>query len=116
MTTIGTSTQCREPADLLHELDAVEFRQFVVGEDDVDAVVAARYSSARVGVSNSSRFSFAVDLADDLGDQQPAAEEVVDDQNRIALRPREGEFRNRPRRWGRNETGKADMYSLPADA
>ena len=91
MTTIGMSTQCGEAADLLHELDAVEFRQLEIGEDHVDAVLPRVLQRAARRVEEL-EVQLAVDLADDLGDQQPAAEQVVDDEDGIALGAREREL------------------------
>jgi hypothetical protein len=74
----------RQRAQLLDELDAVELGQLVVGEDDVGAVVA-RELERPAGRVEELEVQLAVDLPDDLGEQQPAAEEVVDDQHRVAL-------------------------------
>ena len=82
-----------EAADLLHELDAVELRQLVVGEDHVDAVVARELERAARRVEQL-EVQLAVDLADDFGEQQPAAEEVVDDEDGVALGARERELRD----------------------
>jgi hypothetical protein len=81
---------------LFDELDAVELGQLVVGENDVDAVVAREFKRARRGVEQL-EVQLAVDLADDLGQQEPAGEEIIDDQNGVALRPREGELGYDPR-------------------
>ena len=59
-------------AQLLDELDAVEFGQLVIGEDDVDAVVARELERARRRVEQL-EVQLAVDLPDDLGEQQAAA-------------------------------------------
>jgi hypothetical protein len=83
----------RERAQLLDELDAVELRQLVVGEDDVDAIVARELQCARRCVEQL-EVELAVDLPDDLGEQQPAREQIVDDQDRVALRTRERELRH----------------------
>ena len=83
-------------AQLLDELDAVELGQLVVGEDDVDAVVAREFECARRRVEQL-EVQLAIDLADDLGQQEPAGKEIVDDQNGVALRPREGELGYDPR-------------------
>ncbi|MFO1412715.1 MAG: hypothetical protein U1F10_02145 [Burkholderiales bacterium] len=81
----------RQRTDLLHEFDAVELRQLVVREDDVDAVVARELERARRRVEQF-EVELAVDLPDDLREQQPAAEEVVDDQHRVALGTRKGQL------------------------
>ena len=86
----------RQRAQLLDELDAVELGQLVVGEDDVDAVVARELQRARRRVEQL-EVQLAVDLADDLGQQQPAGEQVVDDQDGVALRARERELGDRSR-------------------
>ena len=80
-----------EAADLLHELDAVEFRQLEIGEDHVDAVLPGVLQRAARRVEQL-QIQLGIDLADDFGDQQPAAEEVVDDEDGIALGSREGEL------------------------
>ena len=87
-------------AQLLDELDAVELGQLVVGQHDVDAVVAREFERARRRVEEL-EVQLAVDLAHDLGEQQAAREEVVDDQDGIALRARERELRNDSCRGGR---------------
>ena len=105
ITTIGTSTQCGEPADLLDELDAVEFRQLVIGEDHVDAVVARELERAARRVEEL-EVELAVDLADDLGEQQAAAEQVVDDEDGVALGAGERQLRDDSRRaWLRGVHG-----------
>ena len=81
----------RQRADLLHELDAVELGQLVVGEDDVDAIVAGELERPRRRVEQL-EVQLAVDLPHDLRQQQAAAEQVVDDQDRIALGTREREL------------------------
>ena len=91
-------------AQLLDELDAVELGQLVIGEDDVDAVVARELERARRRVEQL-EVQLAVDLADDLREQQAAAEQVVDDQDGVALRPREREFGHDARRRGRSKLG-----------
>ena len=78
-------------AELLDELDAVEFRKLVIGENDVDAIVARELECARRRVEEL-EIQLAVDLADDLGEQEPAGKKVVDDQDGVALRPGEGEL------------------------
>ena len=93
-----------EPAELLDELDAVELGQLVVGEDDVDAVVARVLERAARRVEEL-EVELAVDLADDLGQQQPAAEQVVDDENGVALRARERELRDDAGAGGRTGGG-----------
>jgi len=80
-------------AQLLHELDAVELGQLVVGEDDVDAVVAGVFERAR-GRVEELEVELAVDLADDFREQETARKQVVDDQDRIALRAGERELRH----------------------
>ncbi len=77
----------REPADLLHELDAVEFRQLEIGEDHVDAVVPREFERAARRVEQF-EIELAVDLPDDFGEQKAAAEEIVDDQDGVPLRAR----------------------------
>ena len=99
ITTIGTSTQCGQRAELLDELDAVEFGQLVVGENDVDAVVARELERARRRVEEL-EIQLAVDLANDFGQQQAAREEVVDDQHRVALRARKRKLGDDPRACG----------------
>ena len=81
----------RQRAQLLDELDAVELGQLVIGEDDVDAVVARELERARRRVEQL-EVQLAVDLPDDLGEQQAAREQVVDDQDGVALRAREREL------------------------
>ena len=83
----------RQCAQLLDELDAVELGKLVIGEDDVDAVVARELQRARRRVEQL-EVQLAVDLPDDLGEQQAAREQVVDDQDGIALRARERELRD----------------------
>jgi hypothetical protein len=83
----------RQGAYLLHELDAVELGKLVIGEDDVDAVVACELERARRRVEEL-EVELAVDLANDLGQQQPAREQVVDDENGVALGASERELRN----------------------
>ena len=83
----------RESPDLLHEFDAVEFRQLVIGKDHVDAVVARELQRAARRVEQL-EIQLAVDLADDLGEQQSAAEEVVDDENGVALGTGERKLRD----------------------
>jgi hypothetical protein len=92
MTMIGMSMQCRGP-NLLHELDAVEFRKLEIGEDHVDAVLARvlQRSARRV---EQLQIQLRIDLTDDFRKQQTAAEQIVDDEDGIALRSREGEFRD----------------------
>ena len=80
-----------QAANLLHELDAVELRQLVIGEDHVDAIVARELERA-AGRVEQFEIELAVDLADDLGQQQAAAEQVVDDEDRVALGAREREL------------------------
>jgi hypothetical protein len=82
-------------ADLLHELDAVELGQLVIGEDDVDAVVARELERARRRVEQL-EVELAVDLAHDLREQQAAREQIVDDQDRVPLRAGKCELRNDP--------------------
>ena len=82
----------RQCPQLLDELDAVELGQLVIGEDDVDAIVAREFEGARRRVEEL-EVQLAVDLADDFGEQQPAAEQVVDDEDGIALRAGERELR-----------------------
>ena len=78
-------------AQLLHELDPVEFGQLVIGKDDVDAVVARELQCARRRVEEL-EVQLAVDLPDDLGEQQSAGEKIVDDQDGVALSAREREL------------------------
>ena len=59
-------------ADLLDELDAVELRQLVIGEDHVDAIVARELERATRRVEQF-QVQLAVDLANDLREQQAAA-------------------------------------------
>src|SRR5205823_13159038 len=81
----------RQSAKLLDELDAVELGQLVIGENEVDAIVPCVLERARRGVEEL-EVQLAVDLADDLGKEQTAREEIVDDQYGIALRSREREL------------------------
>ncbi len=73
-----------EGANLLHELDTVELGELVVGQDHVDAIVARELQRATRGVEQL-QVQFAVDLADDLREQEAAREQVVDDQDGVAL-------------------------------
>ena len=82
-----------EAANLLHELDAVEFGQLEIGENHVDAVLARVLQRPARRVEQL-QVQLGVDLADDFRDQQPAAEQVVDDEDGIALGSREGELRD----------------------
>src|SRR4029453_15309442 len=95
----------RERAQLLDQLDAVELGQLVVGEDDIDAVVARELQRARRRVEEL-EVQLAVDLADDLGQQQAAREQVVDDQDGVALGARERELRDGAGRRGRAQRGR----------
>ena len=81
----------RQGTELAHELHTVELRQLVVGEDHVDPVVAAELQRA-AGRVEQFQVEPAVDLPDDLREQQSAAEEVVDDDDRIALGSGESQF------------------------
>ena len=87
MTTIGTSTQCGQRADLADQLHAVEFGQLVVGQHHVDAIVARKLECAARRVEKL-EVQLAVDLANDFRQQQAAAEQVIDDQDGVALRAR----------------------------
>ena len=79
-------------ADLFDELDAIEFGQLVVGEHDVDAIVACEFKGARRRIEEF-KVQFAVDLPDDFGQQQAAGEKIVDDQDGVALRAGERQLR-----------------------
>ena len=74
----------RQRTQLLDQLDAVELWQLVVGEYDVDAVVAGELECAGRGVEEF-EIEAAIDLPDDLRQQQPAGKQVVDDHHGIAL-------------------------------
>jgi hypothetical protein len=80
-------------ADLLHELDAVELGELVIGQHDVDAIVAREFERARRRVEEL-EVQLAVDLADNFGQQEPARKEVVDDQHRVALGAGKRKFRD----------------------
>jgi hypothetical protein len=82
-------------ANAAHKFDAIELRQFVVRQDQVNAVVASVLKRSRWSFEEF-EVQFAVDLPDDLGQQQPTAEQVVDDQHRIALRTYQGKLGNDP--------------------
>ena len=94
-----------QAADLLHELDAVEFGQLEIGEDHVHAILPRVLQRPARRVEEL-QVQLGVDLADDFGDQQPAAEQVVDDEDGIALGSREGELRDHAGSLGRNETAR----------
>src|SRR5205085_5416640 len=81
----------RQRAQLPHELDAVELGQLVVGENHVDAV-GARVLQRPARRVEELEVELAVDLPDDLREQQPAAEEIVDDDNGVALCARKREL------------------------
>src|SRR6516164_4046588 len=76
-----------------HAVNAVELRQLVVGEDHVHAIVARVFERAARRVEEL-QVQLAVDLADDLGEEQAAREEVVDDDDRVPLRSSECQFRD----------------------
>ena len=81
----------RQRADLANQLHAVEFRQLVVRQYHVDAVVAREFECPARRVEKL-QVELAVDLADDFREQQAAAEQVVDDHNGVALRTRHRQF------------------------
>src|SRR5215471_15876843 len=81
----------REPPNLLHELDAVEFGKLEIGEHHVYAVLARIFECAARRVEEL-EVELWVDLPHDLRDQQPAAEEIVDDENGVSLSAREREL------------------------
>ena len=95
----GNVDAMRQSADLFHELDTVELRQLVVGEDHVDAVVPRELERAARRVEEL-EVQLPIDLADDLSEQEAAAEKVVDDEDRIALGTGECQLRDDSRRAG----------------
>ena len=114
MTTIGMSTQCPRPRICFDELDAVEFRKLEIGEDHVDAVLPRVLQRPARRVEQL-QVQLRIDLTDDFGDQQTAAEQVVDDEDGIALGSREGELEITPVA-GAERDGKADIGYLPGIA
>jgi hypothetical protein len=83
----------RQAADLLHELDAVEFGQLEIGQHHVHAVLARILERTARRVEEL-QVELGVDLPHDFRNQQAAAEEVIDDQHGIALGAGEGELRD----------------------
>jgi hypothetical protein len=77
----------REGADLPDQLHPVEFGQLVIGQHHVDAVVARELECPARRVEKF-EVELAVDLANDFREQQPAAEQVVDDHDGVPLRTR----------------------------
>ena len=81
----------RQRADLANQLHAVEFRQLVVGQHHIDAVIASELERPTRRVEKL-QVELPVDLADDFREQQAAAEQIVDDHNGVPLRTRHRQF------------------------
>src|SRR5208282_4092464 len=80
-------------AKLPDQLHPIELGQLVVGQDHVDPVAARKLQCPTWRVEQL-EVELAIDLPHDLRQQQPAAEEVVNDDDRVALRPSQRQLGN----------------------
>jgi hypothetical protein len=67
----------RQAPDLLHELDAVEFRKLEIAQHHVHAVLAGIFERTARRVEEL-EVELGVDLPHDFRNQQAATEEVID--------------------------------------